>query len=122
MITHKHILLMAVAGLVLLVAGIIFIFNYKKILSKISGSLTDPSTGNWSPKIITGCAAANALIVTYLVWLKSAYLKDDFSQLQFMVTALMAFITSQFVIKSIEKMQANKLGLNGETNSTNPPT
>lgn len=107
--SHKHILLIACAGLFLLIGGTIFIFNYKKILSNISNSLKDPQSGNWSPKVVTACAVAGVIIIAQLVWVKYAFLHENFDQLQNLLLIDYGYLSVAFGLRTIEKMQATKL-------------
>ena len=98
------ILFIIAIGLILYV----FFTNTKKILGLASGSLKDPVTGNWSPKVMTSFGVSLMIILTHIVWLKASFINNDFSKLEFMTVADYGYLTAVFSLRTIEKVQANK--------------
>lgn len=112
---HLNIGLLILAGISFLVITILFIFHSKKFLSHVSESLKDPVTGKWSPKICITFMASSLIFIMTIVWLKYAFVQNDFTQLQPIMIIHYSFIFSALAMKMAEKMQGNKLGLNGST-------
>lgn len=118
---HMNIGILILAAVAFLIITIIFLLNIKKLLSNISGSLKDPVTGKWSPKICTGFITSITIFIIHLVWIKAAFIKNDFSQLQPILIIDYAYLGSVFALRTVEKMQANKLGLNDKKDETTAP-
>lgn len=86
----------------------VFFTNTKKVLSLVSGSLKDPVTGNWSPKIMSSFAVSLMIVLTHIVWLKASFLNNDFSKLEFMTITDYGYLTAVFSLRTYEKVQASK--------------
>ena len=96
--------LIAFAGILL-----VFLFNLKKVLTNVSGSLKDPITGRWSGKLLSAFAINGMIVLCHIVWLKYAFMKDDFSLLIPIMGLDYAYLTAVYGLRTLEKMQDNKL-------------
>ena len=107
-IDHLNVGLIILAAIAFIAIAIIFIRNSKKILSLVSGSLKDPVTGRWSPKIVTAFAISAMIVLSHIVWLKSAFINSDFSQLQPLLIIDYSYLTVAYGLRTMEKIQEAK--------------
>lgn len=110
-------------GLIMFVIILTFFFIHsRRFLQMFSGSLKDPVTGQWSPKICTGFMIASCVLLIHLTWLKSALATNDFSLAQMFITADYLMLGGIFGIKMAEKMQAKKIDGKEDPNTTTTTT
>lgn len=107
-LNHLNIGLIILACIAFFAIGIVFVFNSKKLYTLVSGSLKDPVTNRWSPKILTAFAISAMIVLSHIVWLKAAFIKNDFSQLQPILIIDYAYLTVAYGLRTMEKMQDKK--------------
>lgn len=108
-IDHVNIGVLALGGIALLIITVIFLRHSKAFLRNASDSLKDPATGKWSPKICTAFMASLVIFVAHLVWLKSAFITNNFSQLENILLIDYGYLTVAYGLRTAEKMQAKKI-------------
>ena len=52
---------------------------------------------------------AALIFIAHIVWLKSAFIKDDFSQLQPILIIDYSYLTAVYGLRTLEKMQDAKI-------------
>ncbi len=115
---HLNIGMVVLALIAFTAIAILFIMHSKALLSHVSGSLKDPNTGNWSPKILSAFAATLLIVLMHGVWLKSSFITGDFSQLQNILLIDYGYLTVAYGLRTVEKMQAKKIDGKDETTNT----
>ena len=122
-IDHINVFLLIAFGIGFLAITILAFIHSKTFISHISASLKDPITGSWSPKICTAFGAAITIFTTTMVWLKYAFVANDFSQLQPVLIIHYGYLFSAFTLRTAEKMQAKSIDskTNGSDDTTKQP-
>ena len=119
-IDHLNLGLLILGVIAFLAIAILFVKHSKALLINVSGSLKDSNTGKWSPKILTAFAISAMIVLMHIVWLKSAFIKNDFSQLQNILLIDYGYLSVAYGLRTVEKMQAKKIDSKNE--KTDKPT
>lgn len=114
-IDHINLGLLILGGVAFLAIAILFIKHSKAFLINVSDSLKDPITGKWSPKICVSFMVSLCIFLAHLVWLKSSFIANDFSKLENILLIDYGYLSIAFGLRTVEKMQANKLDANKTT-------
>lgn len=107
-IDHLNIGIIILAVIAFIGITVIFLANSKKILSKVSGSLKDPVSGNWSGKIISAFMVSALIFIAHIFWLKSSFITNDFSKLENVLIIDYTYLTAVYGLRTVEKWQDAK--------------
>ena len=110
-------IVLGIALIIGIIASVVIFKHFKAVLLWLRASLQDPETNNASSKRLSGLWGMILVTTLHIVWLKKAFMSNEFSLLPEILYADLGFVTAALGISawtSIVRIKNEKVTPNGD--------